>query len=682
MSEVTRRDFLQFAGGIAVLLTAPPLFSQESGRASSRAVPQDLSAWLHIDQDGTITVYTGKVEVGQNIRTSLTQAVADELRVQMTSIRLVMGDTDLTPYDMGTFGSRTTPIMAPQLRRAAAAARELLKDLAAQEWGVDRGALALADGRVNHVQSDKSLTFGALTKGQKLVRTIRADVDITPREAWTVSGRSAPKVDGRDFVTGKHRYSSDLTRSGMLHGKIMRPPAFGSTLNTVVTSAAEKNPGVSVISEGDFVGVASASAPLAAKALSALKPAWKATPQPINSKNVFEEMKKLATSEVGARVEGAHVGSLADGIVEAKRKLERRYTVAYIAHVPLEPRAALAEWSNEKLTVWTGTQRPFGVRSELADAFRIPEERVRVIVPDTGSAYGGKHSGECAIEAARLAKAAGRPVRVVWTREEEMTWAYFRPAGVIEVRSGVDAEGRLLAWEFHNYNSGGAGIRTPYDVPNQNIEYHPCRGPLRQGSYRGLAATANHFAREVHMDELAAAMEIDPLEFRRRNLSDKRLRAVLDAAAERFGWGKTKAQGIACGVEKGGYTATCAEVRIDNGGVPRVTRLVSAFECGAVVNPDHLRSQIEGALAMGLGGALFEAINFEGGKILNNRLSTYPVPRFSDMPKMDVVLVDRRDLPSAGAGEAPIVGVAPAIAGAIFGATGTRLRSMPMRRQA
>jgi isoquinoline 1-oxidoreductase len=262
-----------------------------------------------------------------------------------------------------------------------------------------------------------------------------------------------------------------------------------------------------------------------------------------------------------------------------------------------------------------------------------------------------------------------------------MTWAYFRPAGLIEVHSGVDAEGKLLAWEFHNYNSGSAGIRTPYDVPNQHIEYHPCSAPLRQGSYRGLAATANHFAREVHMDELAAAVEIDPLEFRRRNLSDKRLRAVLDAAAERFGWGKTKAQGIACGVEKGGYTATCAEVRIDDRGVPRVTRLVSAFECGGVVNPDHLRSQIEGALFMGLGGALFEIINFGDGKILNNRLSTYPVPRFSDMPKIDVVLVDRRDLPSAGAGETPIVGVAPAIASAIFGATGTRLRSMPFRRQ-
>jgi isoquinoline 1-oxidoreductase len=279
-----------------------------------------------------------------------------------------------------------------------------------------------------------------------------------------------------------------------------------------------------------------------------------------------------------------------------------------------------------------------------------------------------------------MARAAGRPVKVVWTREEEMTWAYFRPAGVIEVRSGAAADGKVLAWEFHNYNSGGAGIRTPYHVPNQHIEYHPCRSPLRQGSYRGLAATANHFAREVHMDELAFAAQLDPMEFRRRNLKEPRLRAVLDAATERFGWGKTRAQGIACGLEKGGYTATCAEVRVDDAGMPHVLRLVSAFECGAIINPDHLRGQIEGALVMALGGALFEAIDFGEGKILNNRLSSYRVPRFSDMPKIEVILLDRKDLPPAGAGETPMVGVAPAVAGAIFAATGARLRSLPLRR--
>jgi isoquinoline 1-oxidoreductase len=304
-----------------------------------------------------------------------------------------------------------------------------------------------------------------------------------------------------------------------------------------------------------------------------------------------------------------------------------------------------------------------------------------VIVPDTGSGYGGKHTGECAIEAARLARAAGHPVKLVWSREEEFRWGYVRPAGVIDVKAGVDASGTLVAWQMDNYNSGSAGIRTPYVASNQRIEFHPGDSPLRQGSYRGLAATANHFARESHMDELAAAVKMDPLEFRRRNLSDPRLRAVLDAAAERFGWGRPagpgRGHGISGGFEKGGYVGTCAEVQVESGRVV-VTRLVAAFECGAIVNPDQLRNQVEGALAQGLGGALFEAVTLDGVDVANPRLSRYRVPRFSDMPAIDVVLLDRKDLPSAGAGETPIVGVAPAVAGAIFAATGERRRSLPL----
>ena len=377
-------------------------------------------------------------------------------------------------------------------------------------------------------------------------------------------------------------------------------------------------------------------------------------------------------------------GSLDEGMAAAARKSRAVYTVAYIAHVPLEPRAAVAEWAGDKLTVWTGTQVPFGVREELAEAFGIPQTRIRVVMPDMGSGYGGKHTGECAIESARLARSAGKPVRLVWTREEEFTWAYFRPAGVIEVAAGVGADGSVTAWEFHNYNSGAAGIRTPYEVPNQRIAFHRTRSPLRQGSYRALAATANHFARESHMDELAHSVSMDPLAFRLRNLQDARLAAVLEAAAGRFGWkGRQRSAnrgfGLAGGFEKGGYLATCAEVAIDRtAGQVRVVRVVQAFECGAIVNPDHLRNQIEGAVSMGLGGALFEHIEFEDGKILNPRLSRYRVPRFRDIPEIEAVLVDRKDLPSAGAGETPLVGIAPAVGNAIFDATGVRLRALPL----
>jgi isoquinoline 1-oxidoreductase len=363
----------------------------------------------------------------------------------------------------------------------------------------------------------------------------------------------------------------------------------------------------------------------------------------------------------------------------AAHRLKQTYTVAYIAHCPLEPRAALAQWTGGKLTVWTGSQRPFGVRSELSKAFQLDEKQVRVIIPDTGSGYGGKHTGETAIEAARLARSAGKPVKLLWTREEELTWAYFRPAGVIDVSAAVSKDGTVSAWEFHNYNSGSAGIRTLYNIPNQKIEFHRSESPLRQGSYRALAATANHFARECAMDEAAHLAGMDPLEFRRRNLQDPRLIAVLNAAAEEFGWPGSRPAGIACGFEKGGYVASCAEIAVDRAsGKVKVARIVTAFECGAVVNPEHLRNQIEGAVIMGIGGALFEAVEFGKGAIGNARFSSYRVPRFNDVPVLHTVLVNRKDLPSAGAGETPIVCVAPAIGNAIFRASGVRLRSLPL----
>lgn len=324
------------------------------------------------------------------------------------------------------------------------------------------------------------------------------------------------------------------------------------------------------------------------------------------------------------------------------------------------------------------------MRDELASVFHVAEDNVRVIVPDTGSAYGGKHTSDAALEAARLARAAGRPVQVVWTRDEEFTWAYFRPAGVMEIKSGIAADGALTAWEFHNYNSGMSAIDTPYAVANQHIQFHSTQCPLRSGSYRGLAATANFFARESHMDDLAHAAQLDPLVFRLKNVSDPRLRAVLEAAAKSFGWPRKKTQegqgfGIAGGLEKGGYVATCAEVAIDRAsGAVRVVQMTTAFECGAIVNPDGLRNQVIGANIQGLGGALFEAVEFENGRITNARFSRYRVPRFRDVPQIEAILLDRKDLPSAGAGETPIMAVAPAIGNAIFHATGTRLRGLPM----
>ena len=681
-SDVNRRDFLKFlGGGLLVCLSPVSAIAQESGRASNRhELPNDISAWIHIDADGHVKVFTGKVEVGQNIRTSLAQAVAEELRVSFDSITMIMGDTDLVPWDMGTFGSRTTPTMSPQLRNMAVAARELLVETAAQRWSIDASKLIVSSGKITTPDGQKFITYGNLTRGENLVKSVPGDPPLTPASQWKIAGTATPKVNGRAFVTGKHQFPSDVVRPGMVFGSVFRPEAYNAKLESIDTSAAEKIPGVRVVRDGDFTGVVAESAFAAHQALDAIKAKWSIPPQPSNH-GLFDYLKANPEGQSDPEQQS---GSVADTFASADVKVESRYTIEYIAHTPLEPRAAVAQWNDRKLTVWTGTQRPFGVHEELMQAFQLSPKQVRVIQPDMGSGYGGKHTGEAAMEAARLARATGKPVKVVWTREEEFTWAYFRPAGLVEVKSAARRDGALVSWEFHNYNSGPAAIETPYAIPNQLVQFHSAKSPLRQGSYRGLAATFNHFARECQIDEMAHALSMDPVAFRLKNITNPRLKSVLQAAAEKFRWEAAKPSpergfGIACGTDKGGYVATCAEVSIDPSSKKvKIRRAVQAWECGAIINPDGLRNQIQGALVQGLGGALFERILFSNGRIENPHLSKYRVPRFSDTPQIEVVLLDRKDLPSAGAGETGIVGIAPAIGNAIFAATGTRLRHMPL----
>jgi CO/xanthine dehydrogenase Mo-binding subunit len=686
---LARRDFFKLLGtGIAVVaVTKDVLAIQETApgpRIQPPQLPKEITSWLHVGDDGTVTAFTGKVEVGQNARTSLTQSVADELRVPFSSVRMVMGDTELTPFDMGTFGSRTTPTMVPQLRRVAEAARNLLVEIAAKQWNVAPAALKAVNAKVTDPASGKSLTYAELARGKALAHLLPDADPITPPSEWTIAGQPFPKVDARDFVTGKHQYTTDLRPDNLLYARILRPPSFGATLASCDVKAASVMPDVIVVVDGNFVGAAAPTERLAESALAVIGPQWTESPQEISEREIFSYLKRNASTDSDRRNEKQQKGSVSGGLAAATHKLESVYTVAYIAHAPLEPRAAVAEWKDGKMTVWTGTQRPFAVRAEVANALHIPESSVRVIVPDTGSAYGGKHTGDAAVEAARLAKSANRPVKLVWTREEEFTWAYFRPAGLIEVKSGLDSNGKLTAWEFHNFHSGTSGIETPYDVANQLVQYHFVPLVLRCGSYRGLAATANHFARETHMDELAHIANLDPLEFRLRNLSDQRLRAVLEAAAQKFGWPPKKTKqgqgfGIAAGNEKGSYVATCAELVADaKSNKLQVVRLVTAFECGAVVNPNGLRNQVIGANIQGLGGALFEFIQFENGRIKNPHFANYRVPRFRDLPAIEAVLLDRKDIPSAGAGETPIMAVAPAVGNALFDATGVRRRSMPL----
>jgi len=458
----------------------------------------------------------------------------------------------------------------------------------------------------------------------------------------------------------------------------VRPPP----LRSADTAPAEALSGVSVVREGDFIAVVAPSGAAARRAVGAIDAVWDRTPQP-GSGDLAGYLRSHPVdgegfSAVFRHEEGDVDAALAAGAV----RLAEHYTTAYIAHVPLEPRSAVAAWRDGQLTIWTGTSTPFRARRELAQALGVAEPRVHVIVPDYGGGFGGKHGSTVALEAARLSRATGRPVKVQWNRHEEFHWGYLRPAALIDVSSSADSSGGLTGWSHVNINSGAVGIRTPYRVPNQRIVFQPADSPLPQGSYRALAATANHFARESHLDELAHRLGTDPLEFRLRHLDDGRLADVFRAAADRIGWADPPRDrtgiGIAGGIEKGGRVATAAQVRVDHDGTLHVNRLVTAFDCGAVVNPDNLANQIEGAVMMGLGGALFEAIDFADGQIRNASLSQYRVPRLPDLPEVDVVLIDQPGQPSAGGGETPIIAVAPAIANAIFSACGVRLRAMPL----
>jgi isoquinoline 1-oxidoreductase len=684
--DYDRREFLEVTGaGLLISCFSSPA---EGQRGAAEAT---LEARIHLGEDGTVTVLSGKVEEGQGPRTELAMAAAEELGIGLDRVRMQMADTDLTPSDGTTAGSRTTPGNVPPMRRAAAAARELLLATAARRWQVDRAQVRMSDGvavgpdgskKFTYVDLARSADFAAAAKG-----ALGPGIELTPVKDWRILGTPHHRLNANDIVTGAHRFPSDTQRPNMLHGCMLRPPSYGATLESVDTAAAKKMPGVTVVSDGEFTGCAAPTAFAARKAVAQLAQGakWRAKEHP-PSGTLFENLKQHATGE--GRAGGR--GSIEQGLAQASKRFESSYRVAYVQHAPMEPRAAVAEWQDGKLTVWTGTSNPFSVRDQLAQALSLKPDRVRVIVPDMGGGFGGKHTGEAAVEAARLAREAGRPVSLRWTRAEEFTWAYFRPAALIEIAAGLDNKGAITAWDFGNYNSGTSALDCPYRIPNVRTRYVPCDAPLRQGSYRCLAATANNFARESFIDELAAAAAADPLEFRLAHLDNARMRDVLQAAATRFGWAARRKKrqpnrgvGLACGTEKGSVVAACAEIEVDRaGGELRLVEICQAFECGPVLNPAGLRSQVEGCIMMGLGAALREEIQFENGRITNGSFARYRVPRFRDVPKMDVLLLERKDLEPVGAGETPIIVVAPAIANALFHATGERVKSMPIRAKA
>lgn len=679
---LNRRRFVQVLGaGLLISVGSRQAVAQRRGGGGREA---RVSARVHIGTDGTITVLSGKIEMGQGARGELSQVAAEELRVPLDRIHMLLGDTALVPDDGLTAGSRTTPSTVPAVRRGAAAARKLLVQLASRRWQLPSESIEVKDGRIIHATTNRSITYADLAKEedlpQALDQAIPSDVTLTHVSEWKIMGKPAVRPGLHDFVTGSHKFPSDMAPESVLYGKVLRPPSYGAKLRSVDLSPAEAMPGVVAVRDGDFVGVAAPMTFRAQQALDAIATTaqWETAPHP-SSRDVFDYLRQRVRG-------GVPKNSFADEITAAHKTLQANYQVAYVQHVPMETRTALAEWHDGKLTVWTGTQNPFGYHRELAGAFQLDNDQVRVIVPDFGCGFGGKHTGEAAIEAARLARAAKRPVSLKWTREEEFTWAYFRPAAVIDAEATLDAQGGLTSWHFVNINSGRSAVDTPYRVGKADCRYVSSDSPLRQGSYRVLAATANNFARECFMDELAEAADTDPLAFRLAHLEEPRLRAVLEEAARRFDWaGKVKNKepgvgvGIACGTEKGSVVAACVEIAVDRAQKQiAVKHVCEVFECGAIINPDNLMAQVQGCIIMGLGPALREEMRFAGGKMRNTSFADYRVPRFSDVPKLDIHLLNRPDLESVGAGETPIVAVAPAIANAVFHATGRRVREMPI----
>ncbi len=673
--------FDRFGDGLVVVL-AP----QRPGPTGwGRGGPPHGGAWIHIGEEGRARAFIGKVEVGQGTRTALTLLVAEELRLPPASVQLTMGDTDVCPWDMGTFGSRSMPDAGEHLRTTGAAAKATLIEIAATRLGVAPGDVEISDGRVwaKGTPGSHPIGYGELVKGLRRVEAVPPGARPVAPSNWTRAGHPIADVEAREVVTGARQYTTDLHLPRMLHGKVLFAPSYGAKLRHVDLSRAAALPGVTAIHDGDFVAVAAADLPTVHAAWKSIHAEWESTPQP-SEKDIVEYLRQHpAEGEDLWDVIHHTAGDVAATLASAPISLHGTYTTAYIAHVPLETHAVVASWEGERLTVWMGTQTPFRARDAVSDALDLPPSNVRVVVPPTGSGFGGKHAAELAVGAARLARASGCPVRIMYSREEEFTQTYLRPMAVIEIRSGADRDGRLTAWEFHDLNAGSAAARLPYAVAHQKIDSQTALSPLPQGSYRALAATANNFARESHIDELAARIGADPVEYRLRHLADERLAAVLRAVAERAGWAAGPeavghGRGIAVGLEKGGRVATFAEVHVRTDRHLEVVRIVTGFECGAIVHPTNLRSQVEGGTVMALGGALFEAIHFENGRILNPQLSQYRVPRFRDTPPIEVLLLDRPDLPSQGAGETPLIAVAPAIANAIFNATGQRLRSLPL----
>jgi isoquinoline 1-oxidoreductase len=686
---IPRRDFFKILGGGIIIFFLPKGIAEISAipGEQGRSLPKDYNAFLHIDGDGMVTCFTGKIEMGQGIITSLPQMMADELNVPVEKIKMVMGDTDLCPWDAGTWGSLTTRVFGPSMRAAAAEARGVLTTMASEQLKVPVSQLEVRDGIITDIQNPKNkVTYAQLTKGKRIEKFLDVKPSAEDYKKFTYVGKSYKHADATLKVTGEARYSGDIRLPGMVFARILRPPSHGAKLASADTSGAETVEGARVIREGSLIAVLHENYNRAEEALSKLKAQWTFNELPVNDKTVSEWMLKAdSASEVAGKE-----GDLDAGLKLSEKIFESEFSDPYLAHTPIEPHTALAAMEDGKLTVWASAQSPFGLKDSLVRELGMSADKVRVITPFVGGGFGGKIASQQGIEAGRLAKLSGKPVMVAWTRDEEFFYDTFHPAGVIKIKSGMDKEGKIKLWDYHVYFSGTRGAETLYDVPNaRTTSYGTKRGgpqvhPFGTGAWRAPNANTNTFAREVQIDIMASAAGIDPVEFRLKNLKDEKMIACLKAVAEKFGYvpGKSpggRGIGVACGTDAGTWVAEIAEVKVDkNTGAVKVLRVACSQDMGLCINPEGTTIQMEGCITMGLGYTFTEELMFEGGNIKDRGFDTYQIPRFSWLPKIQTVILDRPDQAPQGGGEPAIIPIGAVVSNAIFDATGARLYRMPM----
>ena len=689
LPEVSRREFLKITGGgIIVFFTAGDTSTLLAQRGR-RGYPEDFNAYLRIGADGRVACLTGKIEMGQGVITSLAQMAAEELDVSLESVDMVMGDTDLCPWDMGTFGSMTTRFFGPALRGAAAEARAVLLELASEHLQIPVERLKVKNGIVHDKnQGGKSVSYAQLAKGKVIERHLQEKAALKNVEEFTVIGKPVMHRDAVEKVTGKAEFAGDIRLPDMLYAKILRPPAHGAKLISADTSEAEKIKGVQLVREGDLVAVLHRNPDEAEKALAKIKTRFDKPQARMDDKTIFNYLLQNAPD----RNVVDQGGDLVTGAEIADQAFETTYLNSYVAHAPIETHTALAKIEQEKATVWVSTQAPFRIKDQVAGAVGLPAENVRIITPYVGSGFGGKTAGRQAVEAARLAKIIGKPVQVAWSRAEEFFYDTFRPAAVVIIKSGFSSAGKIVFWDYRVYFAGERGSRQFYDIPHHQTAAcgeWSSRGthPFGTGPWRAPANNTNTFARESHIDMMASKAGIDPVEFRLMNLKDQRMLGVLKAAAEKFGWTPAKGPsgrgfGISCGIDSGTYVASIAEVDVDRtSGRVQVKRVVCAQDMGLVINPQGAKLQIEGCITMGLGYALTEEIHFKGGEILDLNFGTYQLPVFSWVPEIETVLIDAKDSPAQGGGEPAIINMGAVIANAVFDATGARILQLPMTPQ-